>query len=159
MALTNPYCTLAKLTKWFTDQGLYWVSDDNQDEAISTAELENSLEEAILYADRLVDEALDPWMTPAAARSQNNEWLSDRSKDIATYEAASRGGRGVSEEIKLRRDDALSRLEDVRMGNLKVPGLNYPQPVSQEGRSTRVPRAINLTHNLNKRRTGRPWPY
>ena len=137
------YLSTTDVQNRLTAAGVQFVADRDGDGVVSPAEVEAYLVSAIEYAGNLVDAALTQFVEPALARAAGNGWLRDRALDIAACRAAGQGGDSVPARMQADFDFALQELERIRNG-ARVPGLVYPTPPRGNGRTTRVPRAINL---------------
>jgi|GEM_PF-3193608 len=137
------YLTVNDVQNRLTEAGLRFVADRNQDGTVSSAESTAYIDSAIEYAGNLIDAALTQFVEPALARAARNTWLRDRAIDIAAYRAAGHGGDAIPPRLVADFEFALRELDRIRAG-ARVPGLVYPTPPGGPGRTTRLPRAINV---------------
>lgn len=119
----NTYASVDDLKLRLSRRGYTWAGDvDDADGFIDASSAEATYaEEALDYANGLIDEALTPHadITPRPA----NGWLKDRCVDIAAARYFSLGGRKVPKPLADDAQDARDRLVEVREGLVKVPGL------------------------------------
>lgn len=138
----NTYCSVDDLTARVSRDGKVWAGDvDDADGDVDTVE-DIYHEAAIDYANGLADEALTPHVdiSPRPA----NDWIRDRVIDIAAARFFSLGGRAVPAPFKEAADESKDKLEQVREGLVKVPGLDYTQTLSSGRRSGLPIRVVNL---------------
>lgn len=125
---SNTYASKEQVEKRLTAYAKRWALDVDQVDRYTDTLEESYYEEAIDYANNLADEALAPYVdiSPRPA----NEWIKDRVVDIAVARVISLGGRDVEVQLQNAADDAQNRLNMVREGAIKVPGLVYTQTLS-----------------------------
>ena len=146
MSLPNPYyMTVADLTPVMKSAGVLFVADTDDDGDATGPEEVAILEAAITYAGTLIDAAVSPHMEPTYARATGSEWLRDRCLDIAVHRAVTAGGRASTLAIDTARDDAMTLLQRIADGRLRVPNITYPPKVGQSPvrRVRGVPRTFN----------------
>lgn len=139
---SNTYATVEQVRLRLTSHGSIHATDKDFGDGVQDAPELAYLERAIEYANALIDEALTPHVeiTPRPA----NEWLTDRCVDIACHRVQTLGGTEPDKVIQDGYDLALDKLEDVRLGTLKVPGLDYTEITSSGRRSGWPFRAVNV---------------
>lgn len=139
---TNTYATVEQVRLRLTSHGSIYATDKDHGDGVQDAPELAYLEQAIEYANGLIDESLTPWIdiTPRPA----NAWLSDRCVDIACYRVQTLGGTEADKPMLDDYDAALDKLEDVRLGTLKVPGLDYHQTLNNGRRGRKPFQAINV---------------
>lgn len=139
---SNTYATLAQVEGRITAHGAVHAADvDWQDGVVDSVE-EDRLEAAIEYANGLIDEALAPWVEISPRPSV--AWLTDRCIDIACYRYQTIGGREADKPFIDDYTAAIDKLEEVRLGTLKVPGLDYSE-ITTNGTYSGWPfRAVNI---------------
>lgn len=139
------WATLSELHARLTQFGTGWHVDvDVVNGTGSESELAAYAVPALQYADSLVDAAVVNFIASINNRPQNN-WLRDRSVDIAAYRVFSLGGRLVPEPLELAYRQTLEWLEAARNKELTVPGLVHVSEVLAGGnKGSQVPTVANV---------------
>lgn len=137
------YCTAQDVQNRLTESGLIYAADRDGDGAVSPGEMTAHVTSAIQYAGNLIDAAIASYLLPANARGQGNSWLRDRCVDIACARVTSNGGDEVPERIGTDAEKSMDMLDEVRSGDLHVPGLTIPPPYNSDRRTRGLPRAVN----------------
>lgn len=133
------YTTRDEVKHRLTSTGFRWAADRDGSGAVTEGEMVAIVDPALLYADGIVDAAIAQLVDTDDARALSNAWLKDRATDIATYRAATQGGRRIPKVLRDDYERALEWLEDVRLGDMKVPGLDVlPSEAQRVGRPTAV---------------------
>ncbi len=141
----NTYASLEELKLRVSRHGYKWAADvDDGDGFVPEGSPEqNYPEEALEYANTLIDEALVSQNLDITPR-QSNDWCKDRAIDIAAARIFSLGGRNIPAPLQAAFDLALDKLMEVRAGTLRIPGMDYSN-VTTGGRRSGLPvRMINL---------------
>ena len=126
---TTQYCSRADVENRLSAAGVAYVADDNLSGTATEPELVSTSDEAIAWAGSAIDAALEPWLNvvPISQDDANrNAWLKFRAIDLALEHLAGRRGGNIPESIRSSADRVRMELEQVRRGDLRVPGLTYP---------------------------------
>lgn len=125
---SNTYASKDDVQQRLTSYVRRWATDVDAVDGYADTVEDAYYEAAIEYANVRADEALEPWVdiTPRPA----NDWIRDRVVDIAAARVVSLGGRDLERQLQLKADDAEARLDAVRDGVIKVPGLDYTKTLN-----------------------------
>ena len=146
------YCTQAQIQARISLAGVEYVADDDGDGVAGTTEKTNSLGTAITAADVEIDEALTPhgFSLPLSA---SDSWLTVQAINLAAEHACERSGGGVPASLAAAAQRSRDKLNQVRLGEIRVPGLTYPlDGYQEERRRLGVPRAANPSCRRGRRR-------
>lgn len=135
------YCTRDDLISRLSVNGLLQVADDDEDGVSDLA----ILDVAILSAAAEIDAALHPYIP--LPFNGTNEWLRRRAVDLAVENLSERRGGDVPSSLARSAERSRQWLEQVRLGELRVPGLDYPSDrLPDEVRQAGLPRVANPDH-------------
>lgn len=125
---TDEYCLRQDVVDRFRQSGIKYLADDNLDDIVDNGELQASVDASIRRAARVVDMFIQPWFrTPIVQNVDDlNQWLRDRTCDLAACYLASRGGTPAPQAFTDICEQALAWLADVHDGDLKIPSIVYP---------------------------------
>lgn len=136
MATTPYYCTRQQLVDRLKSAGVLYCADDDQSGNLSTTEY-GYVDQARVAASAEIDAALATILVSIPYQQDDaslNEWLKQRCLDLACEWMAERGGGKVPPSLKEKADRARTMLDDVRIGQLRVPGVEYPGDASIDER-------------------------
>jgi len=129
MASTTLYCGRSDIDDRLSVAGVRFVADDNQSDDVTEAQRVSAIDTAIKFAGAMIDSALWPWVETVPITQDTttrNQYLLDVCVDLACERAAQRSGGTVPQVLADAADDARERLDLIREGELRVPGVDYP---------------------------------
>ncbi len=136
------YCSESDIVSRLSYLGLLNCLDVPGDGVLSADDKAEMLVPVIAYASNLVDTYVAQQMPIESARGAQNAWLRDRAIDIAAARVIGTRGRELPENVKGDRDQAITLLEQIRTGQLLIPGFPYPAPANTRYMN-RAPKVAN----------------
>ncbi|MEM7812567.1 MAG: phage protein Gp36 family protein [Planctomycetota bacterium] len=141
------YAARADIVERLTDRGIRWAADLDQGGSVSESENVATVDSQLAYASDLIDGYIAKLVDTAAIRAAGNDWLKGRCVDIAAWRVATTGGRTAPDVLRSDYDAAIALLEDVRDGQIVIPG--YEPDIAGETCPIYV---INPTQTRERRR-------
>lgn len=136
------YCSATDVQNRLTANGYKFAADRDGSGSVSASEQSSYIQTAIDYAGGIIDGMIVKFIEPSNARSQGVQWLKDRAVDIASYRAATHGGRKAPKTLRDDYDSAFDMLRSIRDDGQKIPGLTVPMPANG-GEWASIPVFIN----------------
>lgn len=139
---SNTYVTVEQVRRRLSTYGLDWSVDVNDADGYRDTAETLYCEEAIEYANNLIDEAI--CQSVDISPRPSNPWLTDRGVDIVAARVVSLGGRKIPKPLQDAADSAEAKLALVRDAEMKVPGLDYTQVLDSGKRAGFPILAVNV---------------
>lgn len=123
----SSYCSFTDVQSRLTLAGLDWAVNRDGGDTITATEITAYVTPALLKTDTEIDAAIQLHYETSGARG--NALLTYIARDIAVIEVIENGGRTAPDSLLAACKRAREQLEQVRQGQLAIPGLNKRLPM------------------------------